>query len=343
MALGLAGAAVCAGLIWTTGAAVSAWAQGGGFVRPEGMVGPVLQYQGRLTSVSTGAPISGSAFMTFRIYDVANGGIPLWSETETVQVTGGLFSTLLGETTPMDAQMFNGQTLWLEVKIESEVTGPRQQILPVAYALGLAPGAVISTTSTAPALLVRNRGAGAAIQVEGDLSVSGDLFGGAHTHDGAAIASGIVAEARIDPLIARDADVTAAVNSATANVRRNYYDVRAGNATAYTITIPHFQLWRLELASDWPYSGGVAAMEGFENDGYTGVTFTKYDGEEGTSGSGGAQCRCNTTATLLVFGSGYDTYGVRCPGICPAYPSVNYTLVITRAPNAVPVNFKLVY
>jgi hypothetical protein len=277
--------------------------------------------------------------MIFRIYDVPGGGIPLWSETEQVQVNNGLFSTVLGDTAPMDAQMFNGQALWLEVKVEGEDTTPRQQLLPVAYALGLAPGATISTTSTVPALLVRNRGAGVALQVEGNLYVSGDLIGGAHQQSGSSITSGAVAEPRIDPLIARDAEVTAAISSATANVRRNYYDVRAGSSTVYTITIPHFQLWRLELASDWPGTGGIAVMEGFENDGRTAVTFTKYDGASGASAYGGAQCHCSSTATLLVFGSGANTYGVRCPGSCPG---PDYSLVITRS-GSLPDNYKLVY
>lgn len=342
MAITVTAVAACTGLIWIAGAAVSTWAQGGGSMQPEGVVGPLLQYQGRLTSVATGNPISGSTFMVFRIYDVSSGGLPLWSETEQVQVNGGLFSTMLGDTTPMGQQMFNGQMLWLEVKVEDEETGPRQQLLPVAYALSVAPGASISTTSTAPALLVRNRGSGVALQVEGNLYVSGDLVGGNHQHSGSAITSGAVAEPRIDPLIARDTEVTAAIGSAMANVRRNYYDVRGWAAgTAYTITIPHFQLWRLELASDWPGSGGVAMVEGFENDGITAVTFTKYDGT-GAGAYGGAQCGCGSTATLLVFGNGNHTYGVRCPGGCPA-PGGDCSLVITRAGTSVPINFKLVY
>ncbi len=180
--------------------------------------------------MATGNPVSGSTFTSFRIYGVPSGGFPLWSETEQVQVNNGLFSTVLGDITPMDQQMFNGQALWLEVKVESEKISPRQQLRPVAYALSLVPGVTISTTSTSPALLVRNRGSGYAIQVEGNLYISGDMVGGNHQHSGASITSGTVADARIDSVLAHDSELASAIAGATANVRRNYYDVRAGMA-----------------------------------------------------------------------------------------------------------------
>jgi hypothetical protein len=148
-----------------------------------------------------------------------------------------------------------------------------------------------------------------------------------------------VAEARIDPAIARDTEVTAAINTALGAVPQIRYDVRAGYAAAYTITIPHFQLFRLELACDHPGAGGLAMLEGFENDGRTAVTFTKYDGSSATSGYGGAQCLCDTTNALLVFGSGSDTYGVRC---APCGGGIPYSLVITRS-GSLAVNFKLIY
>ena len=188
------------------------------------------------------------------------------------------------------------------------------------------PAPYISDTSGEPVLTLLNRGAGDALRVDGALRVSGDLIGGAHAHSGSAIATGIVAEQRIDPAIARDSEVAAALGA----VPRVRYDVRAGSATAYTVTIPHYQLFRLEMASDWAYTYGLATLEGFENDGNTAVTFTKWDGRFGTAAYGGAFCSCSSQAAVLVFGNAINSYGVRC-GLCPLPNAPPCTLVIARS------------
>jgi hypothetical protein len=176
---------------------------------------PLLQYQGRLTDPDTGEPVpDDSLTMTFRLYDAESGGSPLWTELKDVSVQGGVFSTALGDTTALDPSLFDGQALWLGIKVgtDNEAT-PRQRILPVAYALSLVPGAQISTSSGSAALRVGNAGGGDALQVDGattldgDLSVSGSLSGGSHAHSGDDITSGTVAEARIDASIARDSEI----------------------------------------------------------------------------------------------------------------------------------------
>ena len=101
-------------------------------------------------------------------------------------------NTLIGDGTPLDPLFFNGQQLWLGVTVDGDPEAtPRQPTLPVPYAMGLTPGAIISgTTGASPAtLVVRNLGAGDALRVEGstsligNLSVSGSLVGGTHSHD----------------------------------------------------------------------------------------------------------------------------------------------------------------
>ncbi|MGD9101700.1 MAG: hypothetical protein PVF45_14560 [Anaerolineae bacterium] len=124
--------------------------------RAASAVSPLLQYQGRLTDLSTGEAVADDTYtMVFGLYDVASGGSPLWTETKDVAVQGGLFSTALGDTTALDAGIFNGQALWLGITVgtDAEAT-PRQQVLPVAYALSLVPGATISATSDEPVLNV---------------------------------------------------------------------------------------------------------------------------------------------------------------------------------------------
>ena len=100
-------------------------------------VAPLLSYQGRLLEPTNGQPKPDGAYsFTFRIYDVATGGTALWTETKSINVTNGLFTTLLGDTTTFPANLFNGQNLWLGITIASDPEAtPRQRLAPVAYAM----------------------------------------------------------------------------------------------------------------------------------------------------------------------------------------------------------------
>lgn len=99
-------------------------------------VSPVLTYQGRLLNPSTGAPQNGTHTFTFSIYNVESGGAPLWIEIKNIVVSNGLFVTLLGDATALPTTLFNGQNLWLGIKVgaDAEAT-PRQRLAPVAYAM----------------------------------------------------------------------------------------------------------------------------------------------------------------------------------------------------------------
>jgi len=94
---------------------------------------PKLHYQGRLLDPDTGAPKGdGTYTMIFGVYAESTGGSPLWTEAKDVAVSKGIFSTLLGDTTPFDTTIFNGQDLWLGISVggDPQMT-PRQ---PLAYA-----------------------------------------------------------------------------------------------------------------------------------------------------------------------------------------------------------------
>jgi hypothetical protein len=76
--------------------------------------------------------------MVFTIYNAANGGANLWqSPIMPVNVRDGLFTVKLA----IDPTDFNGQALWLQLRVNGENLSPRQEILPAPYALGLRPGA----------------------------------------------------------------------------------------------------------------------------------------------------------------------------------------------------------
>ncbi|MFH1854020.1 MAG: hypothetical protein ABH815_01785, partial [Candidatus Omnitrophota bacterium] len=93
-----------------------------------------INYQGKLTDAEDN-PVVGDVSITVRLYDVASSGTALWTETQTVTVTRGVFSMLLGETTALSGLDFNS-AYWYSVEVESdgEMT-PRQRLTTIAYAI----------------------------------------------------------------------------------------------------------------------------------------------------------------------------------------------------------------
>lgn len=91
-----------------------------------------ISYQGRLTD-SSGVPLAGSHSVVFSIYEAADGGSPLWSETKTETAdSSGIFSTLLGSVVPIEADFTN--PCWLEVQVDGQVLSPRREIASVPFA-----------------------------------------------------------------------------------------------------------------------------------------------------------------------------------------------------------------
>lgn len=95
----------------------------------------LINYQGQLTD-SNGVPLTGSYAMSFRLYNVANGGSALWSESYTaVSVSAGVFQVLLGSQNPISDAIFDQSPLYLGITIgsDAEMT-PRRQVVSVGYA-----------------------------------------------------------------------------------------------------------------------------------------------------------------------------------------------------------------
>ncbi len=95
----------------------------------------LINYQGRATD-SGGNALTGAYSLTFRIYDDPAGGGLIWSETQNpVNITNGLFSTLLGSVTPLGPNAFTSPERYLSIQVgaDPELT-PRQRIVSVAFA-----------------------------------------------------------------------------------------------------------------------------------------------------------------------------------------------------------------
>jgi len=107
-----------------------------------------INYQGYLTD-SGGTPINGTVQMLFSIYDVSSGGTALWIENQTVNVNNGIYSVVLGETTPINLAFDTQYYLGVVVGGDPEMT-PRQALtsVPYAFSADVADYAVDADTAT---------------------------------------------------------------------------------------------------------------------------------------------------------------------------------------------------
>jgi hypothetical protein len=114
-----------------------------------------INYQGFLTDAVSGQPLALPVTMGFALYD--SGGRPIYSETQSVTPTGGVFNVLIGSgtsLTPFSGVPFD-QPYWLEITVGGQVLAPRQPLASAATALrarvaeSLAPVPGLGTENTA--------------------------------------------------------------------------------------------------------------------------------------------------------------------------------------------------
>ena len=93
-----------------------------------------IAYQGIVTDANGTAKSDGSYAFTFRLYDVASGGTALWTESQTLTVKAGLFSTALGNQAPFPASLQFDRPYWLGIQVgaESELS-PLTPLTSVGY------------------------------------------------------------------------------------------------------------------------------------------------------------------------------------------------------------------
>ncbi|MBK9981980.1 MAG: hypothetical protein IPP15_06060 [Saprospiraceae bacterium] len=95
-----------------------------------------LSIQGILKKSNGVAVEDGTYNITFKLYTLQAGGTPIWTETQSgVEVTSGIYSTILGNTTALNVP-FN-QLYYLGVTIGSSEMTPRIQLTSAPYALSL--------------------------------------------------------------------------------------------------------------------------------------------------------------------------------------------------------------
>jgi hypothetical protein len=121
-----------------------------------------VTFQGQLLD-GPGSPVNGLKSITFRLYDEASGiNSPLWTETQSVQVTEGVYSIQLGAMSTLPSNVFDGPR-WLGVTVApNPEMAPRIPISAVPFALnansaqGIQGYPVSTATPTAGQILTFN-------------------------------------------------------------------------------------------------------------------------------------------------------------------------------------------
>lgn len=109
-----------------------------------------MSYQ-RLLTNAVGTPLTGTYMVTFRIFTVAFGGSAIWSETQSVTATDGLFSVNLGSVQPLDPAVFSDpnnpsdiDNRYLEIRIALQLLplSPRTRLVcsPYSFVAGSVAG-----------------------------------------------------------------------------------------------------------------------------------------------------------------------------------------------------------
>ncbi|RCK74537.1 MAG: hypothetical protein IGBAC_1485 [Ignavibacteriae bacterium] len=101
-----------------------------------GQIPRLLSYQGVLTDSLGNPKPDGSYQITFRLYESAVGGSSIWSEEKTLEIKRGLFSTILGDQNPFDADVKFDKQYWMSLQVASEPElSPRIPLTAVGYSL----------------------------------------------------------------------------------------------------------------------------------------------------------------------------------------------------------------
>jgi hypothetical protein len=266
-------------------------------------VGTTFTFQGRLTFDNR--PVNDDCLMRFELYDAASGGAQIGTTFITpaaIPVQTGLFTIELDF-----GNVFDGTALWLDIAVQCSADSTfaslgRQGITSVPYAIH---SDLLDGNSSAFYLDASNLNAGTLTTDR--YSAVTDLVAEGYLGN----ASGDLAQNNASLQTSLNADLLDDVQGSL--YERSYMEGTVLAGSSLVIEIPHYYPFTLQLASGWPDVGGVAFINGMENDWFVAITYTAYNGN-GTSQSGGAECSEASNNVLLTFGNGNYIYQLQCPG-----------------------------
>jgi len=138
------------------------------FAAPASAVPLTLAHQGRLFDAG-GLPLDGSHPVALALYADASGGAPVWSETRDVTFDTGYFQVLLGDSTPLEASVFDGSVLYLGIAVDGGLE------LPSRLPLSSVPYAILASSVSGGTVDVSEVRVNGDVVIDGTGAVVGDV------------------------------------------------------------------------------------------------------------------------------------------------------------------------
>lgn len=94
-----------------------------------------INYQGKLID-SEGQVLNGKYNIDFTLFTEVSGGDGVWSESHAkIAIVNGIFSVMLGSSSPLTEVVLNSDWLWMELTVNNEKLLPRRNIVGTGFAL----------------------------------------------------------------------------------------------------------------------------------------------------------------------------------------------------------------
>ena len=252
-----------------------------------------VSYQGMITD-NLGIPLEGTHSMRFYLYDA--GGTQVWYEEHLdVVVTGGVYNIQLGAVLPLSVDFFADGEVYLGVAVYHadsstwEMLSPRQPLTSTPYAFQAENADTLAGQAAA------------------------DFAPSVHAHSGGDITTGTVDEARIDPDIARDVELSWGNLTGIPSDIADGDQVGVSTETDPTITDPS-----IKDGVSWDEVSGIPSgfadnvddigLSASSDYGRSGVSSTLYEGATALTdkyvGKSGSQAMANGSLTVTT------TYGL---------------------------------
>ena len=95
-----------------------------------------ISLQGFLKDANGKAVADGQQAITFKLYTQEAGGTAAWTEDQTINVFGGVYSTHLGKTVPIENLNWGANTYYVGVTVQGTELVPRTELTFAPYSLG---------------------------------------------------------------------------------------------------------------------------------------------------------------------------------------------------------------